>query len=67
MKWIKCTDRLPEEGRQYLISYGSKGRMMVTWGTAIIEMSKGKCDFPEIKITHWMELPKAPIDDNSCK
>lgn len=58
MEWINAKERLPEKDGRYLV-VESHWRSN-TW-IGVSPMRNGKFDLP---ITHWMELPKAPEDNN---
>ncbi len=58
--WISTKDRLPEEGKEVLVSTKSKnGQRNVNKGYYLPEESRfahrGKAE-----VTHWMPLPEQP-------
>ncbi len=52
MEWIKCSDRNPEEYKPYLV-YTIHG---------VIEVLRFEGKVREV--THWMQLPDKPNDEN---
>ena len=60
--WIKCTDRMPEQRQDFLVSDGAYV------GVGRWYESHDECGFifnmgdSYIEITHWMPLPELPKD-----
>lgn len=59
--WIKCSDRLPELGANYmsetvLVFYGEIGSININC------MMGDRWLVDSDEVTHWMPLPKPPID-----
>lgn len=69
-KWIKTTEREPEEDGSYLCrvslsKYGAEAGL--TW-TAICEYRNGmwwSSSAGATYVTHWMPLPKPPMEDEN--
>jgi len=67
MKWIKCSDRLPEEGEEVL-TVNDDNRMNIDY-----VISHPTLDPPYIwacilcddvlRVSHWMDLPELPEGD----
>ena len=63
MEWISVDDRLPEIGRDYLVTDG------IVCMVAAFRTQAGIWDFWTIKwwdtsdVTHWMPLPEPPKED----
>lgn len=65
-KWIKCSERLPEESGNYLVSRfnGHRGQSL-DWNADVRGWnvtSKGERCY-ELFPTHWMPLPEAPKEE----
>jgi len=63
MKWIKCSDILPEHGERVLVNYGG----IITIGKLDGNKEFFHLDFggeiePLREISHWMPLPEPPDD-----
>ncbi len=61
-EWIKCSDRMPEEGREVLAclvaGYSDpRARQMSFEGRV---WCSGACDYDVDEVTHWMPLPSPP-------
>lgn len=53
-KWIKVTDRMPDEDGRYLIVES----ILYVW-VGVCSFRQGRWDSPTV--THWMPLPEKPI------
>ncbi|NHZ85787.1 MAG: DUF551 domain-containing protein [Planctomycetia bacterium] len=64
MKWIKCSDKMPECHKKYLIFSLDYKEVHYAhyWGVGIFKQcyTPYTCDF--LNVTHWMSLPKPPED-----
>ena len=66
MKWISVKERLPDDGKDYLVTDGAV--CMV----AAFRCDVNKFDFWTIhwwsneEVTHWMPLPEPPKQDELC-
>jgi len=69
MKWIKCSDKLPDEGREVL-TYGSHGikidYLVETEGLEPYIWACRLCDEWET-VNYWMELPSKPEEKEMKK
>ena len=65
MKWIKCSDKLPDEGREVL-TYGSHGIkidfLVNTEGSEPYIWACRLCDEWET-VNYWMGLPSIPEEE----
>jgi len=71
MDWIKCTDRLPQEG-EWVLVYDEERDLFSESNFYINELGKviwimpssgcGCCDTDLEKVTHWCELRDKPIN-----
>lgn len=59
MEWIKCSDRLPEEGISVIIYIGfvTTGFYQEEWFYDSYDLDDDDLDH---EVTHWMPLPKPP-------
>ncbi len=60
--WIKCSDRLPELGANYmsetvLVFYGEIGSININ------SMMGDRWLVNSDEVTHWMPLPKPPLNE----
>ena len=69
-KWIKCSNRLPEERQELLMTYNDlvmEGRFVngKFYHPSVCAHVEGYCNCDEQEgITHWMPLPKIPFFDH---
>lgn len=70
MNWIKCSERMPDATKQLVAVYAPKGLYKDHYGYPSMHILRWyKSDFGDLheehmqKITHWMPLPDAPIED----
>lgn len=69
MNWIKCSERMPENGKRVLVVTENNGYSWIDIGyideagywTIDGEIWDKKSD---PAITHWMPLPELPKEDN---
>lgn len=73
-EWIKCSDRLPEEGGEYLVVVEEKAGLVSknryvdaasNYGDYIDDYWNTWNDWKEgqeVHVTHWMPLPELPED-----
>lgn len=76
MKWIKCSEAMPEMGQEVLIYYNVKELKFIGFSW-LVENSRYKkdneiwfrdsdcCDrtyYEREEITHWMKLPEEPYE-----
>lgn len=72
-EWVRCEERLPEDGGRHYLAYNeSKGvfRPIYNKGFKCFEHivhTKDGWYSEEIKVTHWMQLPKSPIKEGKGK
>lgn len=69
MDWIKCTDKLPEPGKEVIIYITKEDltcwpRVHVGWTSKYVSGWESPDYFflEDNEVSHWMELPNAPID-----
>jgi hypothetical protein len=69
MKWIKVSDKLPEEHEIVLVTDGKdieKGQIINLYNIDDIQSKWFVCDefadFRGAHVTHWMDLPSLPKD-----
>ena len=66
-KWIKCSDRMPEEYKKVLLYHG--GYILIGYYMSVLEMwSFEGNSMPQNKwsVTHWMPLPEMPKEGLKC-
>ncbi len=58
-KWIKCTDKLPKDGKQVLVLTKD---LYIAFGNYINEDSEWYVPIfgDEVEISHWFPYPKIP-------
>ncbi len=64
LRWIPCSERMPEEGLTVLVNVNGQGfaasYIKPTWSA--LEPSTGFVEYPDTEdITHWMPIP--PMKD----
>lgn len=57
MQWISVEERLPSSG-EYVLIHDKFGYNQVA-----VYMEPEKCWYDAISVTHWMELPKPPKEE----
>ena len=73
MEWIKCSERMPEDGEGVLAFHIEEYQVVVCWFPEeeifVGEYSRGKGWWgrdgdlePQPSYTHWMPLPKPPTE-----
>ncbi len=74
-EWIKCSDRLPEEGDTYLVVVEEKTGLVIK--SRHVDVASNYGDYiddywntwnywkegQEVHVTHWMPLPEPPEDN----
>lgn len=73
MNWIKVSDRMPEPDKEVLtLSESGVFRISARWKMPHREFwsnvgadSCGCCDTYDENITHWMELPELPVEEEA--
>lgn len=60
-QWVRCSERLPEEGRTVLVDGGIARRIGSGWVTGMEEPMFTR--WIQWDVTHWMPLPAAPKED----
>ena len=56
-EWIKCSQRLPKDGKRYPVLIGAE---ILNIGTLTMQKIWIDDQMGEINPTHWVELPDAP-------
>lgn len=59
MKWIKCSERMPELGATVLVYMDEPIHSATDYAVATYD----KYGFSRSKVTHWMPMPEPPIAD----
>lgn len=69
-EWIKCSERLPEDGGEYLYIAEDYPNACVNYNVAIFSKQDGwKVEIYDriyewgeepVTVTHWMQLPEPP-------
>lgn len=61
-EWIKCSERMPEDFTDVLVTDGSYVEIMtlLTDGSWLVLLEEGSTCVSVNNITHWMSLPKLP-------
>lgn len=69
MDWIKCTDRLPEPGKEVIIYITMKNftgypKVHIGWTSDYVSGWECPDNFclENYEVSHWMELPNPPVD-----
>jgi hypothetical protein len=60
MEWIKCSDRMPEDGEE-VMTFGDWGRQQGTYVHNFWRLCGGDNIASPDDVTHWMPLPEAPV------
>lgn len=64
-EWVKCSERLPEEGLYVLCATSTNGIGGASKSMSIgcvNENGRFSCAFDWTTVTHWRELPKQPTE-----
>lgn len=59
-KWIKCSERMPEELDDVLVTDGDNIEMKWWDGDDWDSWAERNSDIRSDNVTHWMPLPKLP-------
>lgn len=61
-KWIRCSERLPENDDEVIVAYKCKYDPRIRVSTDCYNQRAGRWDLDH-QYTHWMPLPDAPEVD----